>query len=177
MERAKRLPRKSPEMLALQRRQLDGRLKQLPPLEAPGAGWIRTIREALGMTMAQFGTRLGVSPQSVQDLEQREQKETISVAKLREAAEALGCELKIVFVPRLSLESAIREQAARKAREERNRLLHTMRLEAQGEGVEEVLDEGRAIELWLTKRARRLWDSEEHRNSDGVDIGTIDRRS
>lgn len=177
MERAKRLPRKSPEMLALQRRQLDGRLKQLPPLEAPGAGWIRTIREALGMTMAQFGTRLGVSPQSVQDLEQREQKETISVGKLREAAEALGCELKIVFVPRLSLESAIREQAARKAREERNRLLHTMRLEAQGEGVEEVLDEGRAIELWLTKRARRLWDSEEHRNSDGVDIGTIDRRS
>ena len=163
-------------MLALQRRQLDGRLKQLPPLEAPGAGWIRTIREALGMTMAQFGTRLGVSPQSVQDLEQREQKETISVGKLREAAEALGCELKIVFVPRLSLESAIREQAARKAREERNRLLHTMRLEAQGEGVEEVLDEGRAIELWLTKRARRLWDSEEHRNSDGVDIGTIDRR-
>lgn len=177
MERAKRLPRKSPEMLALQRRQLDGRLKQLPPLEAPGAGWIRTIREALGMTMAQFGTRLGVSPQSVQDLEQREQKETISVGKLREAAEALGCELKIVFVPRLSLESAIREQAARKAREERNRLLHTMRLEAQGEGVEEVFDEGRAIELWLTKRARRLWDSEEHRNSDGVDIGTIDRRS
>ncbi len=129
------------------------------------------------MTMAQFGTRLGVSPQSVQDLEQREQKETISVGKLREAAEALGCELKIVFVPRLSLESAIREQAARKAREERNRLLHTMRLEAQGEGVEEVFDEGRAIELWLTKRARRLWDSEEHRNSDGVDIGTIDRRS
>lgn len=129
------------------------------------------------MTMAQLGTRLGVSPQSVQDLEQREQKETISVAKLSEAAEALGCELKIVFVPRLSLESAIREQAARKAREERNRLLHTMRLEAQGEGVEEVLDEGRAIELWLTKRARRLWDSEEHRVRDGVVIRTLDRRS
>ncbi len=145
-------------MLALQRRQLDARLAQLPPLEEPRAGWIRTIREALGMTMAQLGTRLRISPQSVQDLEQREKLETISVAKLREAAEALECELKIVFVPRSSLESAMREQAAQKAREERNRLIHTMQLEAQGEGGEEVLDEGRAIELWLTKRARRLWD-------------------
>lgn len=158
MKRAKRLPRQSPEMLALQRRQLDARLKQLPPLQTPGAGWIRTIREALGMTMAQLGTRLRISPQSVQSLEQREKKETISVAKLREAAEALDCELKIAFVPRSSFELTIRQQAARKAREERNRLIHTMRLEAQGEGVEEVLDEGRAIELWLTKRSRRLWD-------------------
>lgn len=158
MKRTKRLPRKSSEMLALQRRQLDERLTKLPPLEAPGAGWIRTIREALGMTMAQLGTRLGISPQSVQDLEQREMKETISVAKLREAAEALDCDLKLTFIPRSSLESAIHQQATRKAREERNRLIHTMRLEAQGEGVEEALDEGRAIELWLTKRARRLWD-------------------
>lgn len=158
MKRAKRLPRQSPEMLALQRRQLDGRLKQLPPLQTPGTGWIRTIREALGMTMAQLGTRLRISPQSVQSLEQREKRDTISVAKLREAAEALDCELRIAFVPRSSLESTMGQQAARKAREERNRLIHTMRLEAQGEGVEEVLDEGRAIELWLTKRSRRLWD-------------------
>jgi predicted DNA-binding mobile mystery protein A len=145
-------------MLELQRRQLDGRLTQLPSLETPSVGWIRTLREALGMTMAQLGKRLRISPQSVQSLEAREKKETISVAKLREAAEALDCDLKVVFVPRSSLESTMRQQATRKAREERNRLVHTMRLEAQEAGVEEVLDERRAIELWLTKRARRLWD-------------------
>lgn len=145
-------------MLDLLRRQLDARLSQLPALDAPGAGWIRTIREALGMTMAQLGSRLGISPQSVLDLEQRETKETISVAKLREAAEALECELKIVFVPRGSLESTMRRQAVRKAHEERDRLIHTMRLEAQGEGVDAVLDEERAIDRWLTERARRLWD-------------------
>jgi predicted DNA-binding mobile mystery protein A len=158
MNRGKRIPRKSSDLLALQRRQLDARLTNLPRLDAPGAGWIRTIREALGMTMAQLGARLGSSPQSVRDLELREKKETISVAKLREAAEALDCELKLTFVPRSSLESAMRQQATRKARAERDRLIHTMRLEAQGEGVEEVLDEARAIELWLTERARRLWD-------------------
>lgn len=158
MKRTPKSTRKSPKMLELQRRQLDARLQHVPPLETPSAGWLRTIRESLGMTMAQLGRRLQISPQSVQSLEQREKKETISVAKLREAAEALDCELKIALIPRSSLESTVRQQATRKAREERNRLIHTMSLEAQEAGVEEVLDERRAIELWLTKRARKLWD-------------------
>jgi len=110
------------------------------------------------MSMKQLGSRLGMSPQAVQDLEKRETSETISLAKLRQAAEALNCELKFVFVPRPSLQETIGRQAARKAREERKRLVHTMRLEAQDDGVEEVLDEGKAIESWLTERARRLWD-------------------
>jgi predicted DNA-binding mobile mystery protein A len=158
MKRTPGSPRKSPEMLALQRRQLDNRLTQLPPLESPTTGWIRTIREALGMTMAQLGKRLGISPQSLRNLEERERKGTISVAKLREAAEAMDCELKIAFVPRSSLEATVQAQAARRATEQRDRLIHTMRLESQEAGVSEVLEEKRAIELWLTKRARRLWD-------------------
>ncbi len=158
MRRAVRSPRKSPEMLALQRRQLDARLKQLPSLESPRPGWIRTIREALGMTLAQLGRRLGISPQSLRSLEEREREGTISLTKLREAAEAMGCDLKLAFVPRSSLEGMVREQAALKAREQRNRLLHTMRLESQEVGVSEVLEESRAIELWITKRARQLWD-------------------
>ncbi len=110
------------------------------------------------MSMAQFGMRLRISPQSVLALETRERKGAISVAKLREAADALECDVSIVFVPRRSLEETVRRQAALKASEERNRLMHTMRLEAQEEGVADVLDERRAAELWLTKRARRLWD-------------------
>lgn len=145
-------------MLALQRQQLDGRLTQLPPLETPRGGWIRTIREALGMTLAQLAARLRISPQSMKSLEERERKGTISVAKLRGAAEAMDCELKIAFVPRTSLDATMRQQAVRKAQEERNTLLHTMHLEGQGAGVDEILNDERAIELWLTKRARRLWD-------------------
>ena len=158
MTRKPPTPKAAPEMRALQRRQLDSQLANLPSVDSPRVGWIRTIREALGMTKAQLGRRLKISPQSVQALEAREQKETISVAKLREAAEALECDIKIVFVPRTSLETTLRQQAGRKVREERNRILHTMRLEAQAEGVEEVLDEEIALEAWLTTRARRLWD-------------------
>lgn len=149
---------RSPSSLQLQRQQLDEQLRNLPPLHTPRGGWIRTIRQALGMTMQQLGTRLGISAPSVLDLEAREKAETISVAKLRQAANALNCDLKIVFVPRPSLEATIRRQAALKAREERDRIVHTMRLEAQDEGLAVVLLEEKAIERWLSERTRRLWD-------------------
>ena len=108
--------------------------------------------------MAQLGKRVGISAQSLASLEERERKGTISLAKLREAADAMDCELRVAMVPRTSLEETVRRQAVMKAREQRDQLIHTMRLESQEEGVSDVLNEPRAIELWLTKHARRLWD-------------------
>jgi predicted DNA-binding mobile mystery protein A len=145
-------------MRELLRRQLDARFRDTPSLESPRGGWIRTVRQSIGMTLSQLAKRLGVSPQAVVAFEHRERKETISIAKLRAVAEALGCELKIVFVPAPSLEEYVRRQAAAKALAERNRLVHTMRLEAQDHGVEATLDDGKAIERWLTVRANQLWD-------------------
>jgi predicted DNA-binding mobile mystery protein A len=151
-------PTVSPEMRELQRRQLDARFRDMPSMEPPRGGWIRTVRQSLGMSMRQLGKRLGVSPQAIVAFERREQDGTISVAKLKAAAEAMGCQLKFVFVPAPSLEEIIRTQATMKAREERDRLVHTMKLEDQDEGVEATLDESKAIERWLTARAGQLWD-------------------
>ena len=64
----------------------------------------------------------------------------------------------VVLVPRTSLTEMVRNQAARKANEERSRLLHTMGLEAQNEGIDTSTDESRLIEEWIAKRSRRLWD-------------------
>lgn len=152
-----RMPR-SPDFLALQRRQLDARLRDTPSIQAPSEGWIRTIRTALGMSAAQLGRRLGMSPQGASDLERREKDGSITIAKLREAAAALNCELKTVFVPKPSLESTVRLQAEAKARAERQQVVHTMRLEAQDEEVEKALDQRNALEAWLTTRLARLWD-------------------
>jgi predicted DNA-binding mobile mystery protein A len=110
------------------------------------------------MTLKQLGNRLGISLQSVRELEAREARQTVSLAKLRDAAEALGCDLQVVLVPKQSLEDTMQQQAALKAREERNKVVHTMRLEAQDAGVEESLDEGKAAERWLAERVGRLWD-------------------
>jgi predicted DNA-binding mobile mystery protein A len=110
------------------------------------------------MTQRQLGKRLAQSPQAVVAFERRERAGTITIGKLKAAAEAMGCELKFVFVPNPSLEESVRRQAATKARAERDRLVHTMRLEAQDAGLEATLDESEAIERWLTVRASQLWD-------------------
>ena len=52
-----------PEDREAARRQLDKRLSQLnaDALARPPRGWVKAIREALGMTSAQLAKRLGVS--------------------------------------------------------------------------------------------------------------------
>lgn len=152
--------RVSPKFLALQRKQLDARLRPRTVarlIEPPKEGWIRTIRTALGMTAAQLGRRLGTSPQAVLDLERSEAADKISLASLRKAALAMGCDLVVAMVPKTSLESTVQRQAQQKAAQETNRTVHTMRLEAQNQGVERSLDpEG--VKGWLTTRISRLWD-------------------
>jgi predicted DNA-binding mobile mystery protein A len=151
----------TPEFLALQRKQLDSRVHQhaaVGSLEPPPRGWIHTIRLALGMTQAQLGRRLGITASSVSALEKRDAAGAATVASLRQAAEALDCDLRIAFVPRRGLQRAVEEQARRKAMEERNRIVHSMRLEAQAAGVAPSLAEVVDAESWLTGRAREIWD-------------------
>ena len=147
-----------PDMLALQRRQIDARTRVARTIEAPKGGWIRNVRQALGMTLRQLGQRMDISPQAAGALETREQDGSISLATLTKAARALGCEVRFALVPVSSLDDVIRHQAELKARAERNRLVHTMRLESQAQGVEESLDHGKAVERWLNSRLRELWD-------------------
>ncbi len=150
--------RRSPEFLTLKRKQLDARLKLIAKTSAPRDGWIKTIRSALGMSAAQLGRRLGLSQQGVADLERREKSGSITISTLATAAEALNCDLSVAFVPKSALEETVRRQAEAKAREERNRVLHTMRLEAQDEGLETVFDERKARDVWMSERIAHLWD-------------------
>ncbi len=117
------------------RRHLDERLSALKPesrFAVPSKGWIRAIRDALGMSALQLGTRLGMKPQSVADLEKSEAHGTIQLKTLRKAAEALDCTLVYALVPNSSLEDAVGTRARKIARKELARVGHTMDLEAQG---------------------------------------------
>jgi len=110
------------------------------------------------MTMAQLGRRLGVSAPAIAALEGREARGAISLARLSDAAEAMGCDLVVTFVPRVPLTEMVRQQAMRKARQDQDRLLHTMRLEGQeaGVGSPEAID--RSAARWMEGRPARLWD-------------------
>lgn len=148
------------EFRTLQRKQLDAKLERagLRAVEQPRMGWIRAIRAALGMSALQLGKRLGMSPQGVLELEKREVAQTVTLATLRRVADALDAELVVALLPKTSLEVMVRDQARRKAIKERNRVVHTMRLEEQETGVDEALDVDTSVESWLTTRISRLWD-------------------
>jgi len=148
----------SADMAALKRRQIDERLAIVSVPERPNEGWIRSIRLALGMTAAQLGNRMRISAQSVTDMEQRERTGRVTIARLELAAKALNCELKTVIIPRVSLDKTVQDQADLKARSQKDEVTHTMRLEAQSEGVDDALALSRAREAWLTRDLARLWD-------------------
>jgi predicted DNA-binding mobile mystery protein A len=119
------------------RQRLDDRLGPLKPAErfrAPPKGWVRAIRDALGMTGVQFAKRLCISPQSVEALEKSEASRAIKLDTLRRAAEALDCTLVYALVPNDSLEGAVRTRARKIALRDLGRVAHTMRLEAQETG-------------------------------------------
>lgn len=110
------------------------------------------------MTAAQLGKRLRMSPQSVLALEKREVAGSITLATLEKAAQALDCRVRVLFIPNHGIEETVYQRAMDRARDERNRIVHTMGLEGQGTGVREALDLDKIAESWRTKRRTRLWD-------------------
>ena len=119
------------------RKRLDERLSALKPenrFSVPPKGWIRAIRDALGMTGVQFAQRLQVRPQSVEALEKSEANGSIQLKTLRRAAEALDCTLVYALVPNTSLDDVMRARARKIAMRELGRVAHTMKLEAQSTG-------------------------------------------
>src|SRR5258708_21159522 len=101
-------------LAAQARSQLDERFKELRPPKRytpPVRGWIKAVREALGMTTAQLAQRLGIKQPSLVDLEQSEAKYTIELATLRRVAEALDCTIVYALVPNKPLEILVHDRA------------------------------------------------------------------
>lgn len=150
------------DISALARKNLD---RQLSPLQGgnapvrPPRGWIRAIRDALGMTSVQLAARMGVSQPRVTDIERREGQDAVTLSTLRKAAEALDCTLVYALVPNGSLDEVLRERAGRVADDRLGRVHHTMRLEDQAMGADDLASEReRLIDELLRGDTRRLWD-------------------
>lgn len=143
---------------------LDNRLDALRSpnaLTRPTKGWLRAIRDALGMTTRQVANRAGVSQPTVTNWEQSEARDTITLGKLREAAEALNCELVYALVPRKPLEEEVRDRAAQVADAQLARTHHTMRLEAQGLRAEDLERErNRLIDELMRAKPSQLWEDQ-----------------
>src|ERR1700690_4162888 len=105
---------KKARLAAQSRSQLDKRFRELGSAKRytpPVRGWIKALREALGMSTAQLARRLGIRQPSLVALEQSEAKGTIELATLRRVAEALDCTLVYALVPSKPLETTLRDRA------------------------------------------------------------------
>lgn len=142
------------------RGRLDASLLKLKPeaqYQPPESGWVRAIRDALGMSGVQLAARLGVRPQSAEALEKSEAAGTIQLDTLRRAAEAMDCTLVYALVPKTSLDDAVQQRARRIALRDIGRVAHTMKLEAQE--TDEADLEAR-IEAYIrnTLKGREVWE-------------------
>src|ERR1700704_5979814 len=143
-------------------RHLDRRFAALRPLTnspRPPKGWLRAIRDALGMTTAQLARRLGVSQPRIIELEQSEVSGSVTLHTLQRAAEALGCRLVYVLIPEKPLAETVRERAELVAKQQQAAVEHTMRLEDQSvKGKAAGKDLRRQFIEELLRRLARLWD-------------------
>jgi predicted DNA-binding mobile mystery protein A len=132
-------------LAAKSRAHLDERFRALGPATryaSPVRGWIKAIREALGMSTAQLAKRLAVKQPSVVALEQSEAKGTIELATLRRVANAL--------------EAMVRDRARAFARRRLEPVEHSMLLEDQKVTAKGA--DARLNEILRETNPRLFWD-------------------
>jgi predicted DNA-binding mobile mystery protein A len=126
--------------------------------ERPERGWIKAIRESLGMTTAQFGRRMGVSQPRAVNVEQAELTGKITMESLERAAEALNCRLVYALIPHESLEAQVEKRARELAERHLGAVSHSMALEDQRARDEDTREQiERLIDKLLNRRGSDLW--------------------
>ena len=145
------------------RKQIDKRLNKLrnsDPLSRPPRGWIKAIREALGMTTTQFGKRLGVSQSTALGFEKSEVSKGITLETLERAARALDCRLVYALVPSKPLELLVEDQARELAKKRLRATSHSMALEDQRVDEADERDHlERLVQKLLNQPGSALWEN------------------
>lgn len=146
----------------LQRTQIDRMLEPFRALlqtAVPRGGWIRAIREGLGMSAAQLATRLGVIRQSVEAYERSEAAGKITLESLNKVAEVLDCRLVYALVPVKPLDEMQRDRANKLADALLDPVAHTMKLEDQAMSEQEAKRQREHLaKLLLLETPKKLWD-------------------
>jgi predicted DNA-binding mobile mystery protein A len=133
------------EFRNLRLKQLD---RTLEPFRAaqrvsrPRKGWLRAIREAVGISASDLARTLGTSRQLPLQLEKAEAEDRITLKSLRTAANALDCDLVYALVPKAgTMEDLIENRARAQARKQVLGVEHSMALEDQAVGrVDEAVE-------------------------------------
>lgn len=133
--------------------------KELAKKPIPKKGWVRTIREALGMSSYVLAERMGCSQSNIASIEQREQKGTITLETLDQVAKAMDCKLVYCLVPLESLNDILEKQAKMLARKRVKIINHSMSLEQQGLSSKQLKQqEDDLVQELMQGNPKRLWN-------------------
>lgn len=128
----------------LRAQQLDRMVQPLRALKLPRPqkGWIRALREAMGVSYTELGQRLQASRSLAAQQEKAEVEDRITLKSLRACADALNCDLVYAFVPRgVSVEETLAARARAAASQTVRRVEHSMALEDQASGdIDQAID-------------------------------------
>lgn len=128
----------------------------------PKKGWVRTIREALGMSSYVLAERLGYSRSNITALEQREKKGTISLETLEQVARAMNCKLVYCLVPIEPFDKLLEKQARFLAKKRIQSINHSMKLEQQGLNPKQLKQqEDDLVQELLHGDSKNLWNDDE----------------
>jgi predicted DNA-binding mobile mystery protein A len=121
----------------LRAQQIDRMVQPLRSLKLPRPqkGWIRALREAMGVSYGELGERLQASRSLAAQQEKAEVDDRITLKSLRAYAAALDCDLVYAFIPRgVSIEETLTARARAVASQTVRRVEHSMALEDQASG-------------------------------------------
>ena len=123
----------------------------------PQQGWLKTIREFLGMTTTQLAKRLEISQPRIVAMEKNERN--VKISTMERIADVLNCDFSYAFVPRENIDDIIYSQAKKKAKKILDKVNKNMGLENQLAKTDDLLKD--IIEELLDGNIARIWDEDE----------------
>ena len=125
----------------------------------PRDGWLRTVRQALGMRLIDVARRIGASEAAVRQSERGEIDGRITISQVTRLANALGCDFAYALIPRVPLERQFEHRVHQLAARDSQRVARSMSLERQD--IDPRLTEQHRAELvaqYLRTPPKDLWN-------------------
>lgn len=106
--------------------------KQFGRLSQPQAvGWIKTVRQALGMTGPELANRLQVTKGRISQLESAELAGAVKLQTMQNVAKAMNCRFVYAIIPDNDVEEMLKDPTINKHKAEIQKALREMAEQAQ----------------------------------------------
>ena len=140
-------------------RQIEKELAGMSKILCPKVGWIKTIRETLGMNTRQLGERCNVTSERIIRIEIDEVDGKTTLATLEKVARAMNCRLVYGLVPNDEFIEFIEKTASNKAESQLKRISHTMSLEDQRVSDSALKEQVEMLKEELIRgNIKKIWD-------------------